>query len=210
MPTKEWYDKHKNDPEFKAKRKEESERYWEKHKDKQNEKRRVRRKEDEAYRASQNERSQKWAEQTYSDPEARAEKNRKQREWYKNSDEAQAKAREYRRQYKLPASTKEKKKAWVIQRRANHMAKLVELLGGECRICSLRDDPIVYDFHHVDPELKKFEISKWIASTSWDKIWKEAQKCVLLCSICHRKLTHGKIKQPNWAFSCEEQDQSST
>ncbi len=183
-------------------RKEESQRYYEKNKDAINARRRARRKEDALLRQRQNESSRKWREKVDSDPEAKSEKNQKQREWYKNSDKTRI--CKYRKEYKLPETSKIKKKAWVAQRRAKHMAKLVELLGGECHICGLVDDPIVYDFHHIDPELKEFEISKWIASTSWSKIWKEAQKCALLCSICHRKLTHGKLKQPNGARQIEK------
>ena len=204
MPTKEWYQNHKNDPEFQAKRKEATKRYWEKNKDRRNEERRVRRKEDEEYRLRQNERSREWAEKTYSNPTAKADRNQKQRDWYQNSEKAQEKACQYRKQYQLPESTKKKKKAWVAKRRMDHMEKLVELLGGECKICGLQDDPIVYDFHHINPQLKEFEISKWIASTSWNKLWEEAQKCALLCAICHRKLTHGKIKQPDWFNTIEE------
>ncbi len=185
-------------------RQEESKRYYEKNKDAINARRRARRKEDALLRQRQNERSRKWREKVNSDPEAKSNKNRKQREWYKNSDQAQIKACAYRKEYKLPETSKIKKKAWVAQRRADHMAKLVELLGGECRICGLVDDPIVYDFHHVDPRLKEFALSQRVGTQSWDVVWKEAQKCVLLCVICHRKLTHGKLEQPDWAEQIEK------
>lgn len=191
MPTREWYQEHKDDPEYKAKRKKEAKRYWEKHKDERNAKRRKRRKEDEEYRLHQNEAVRKSQEKALSDPLKREERNRKSREWYRNSEEAQTKAREYRKQYTVPASTKAKKKAWVSNRRTDHIKKLIECLGGECLICHLRDHPVVYDFHHVDPELKAFNISKLVGTVSWDSIWKEAQKCCLLCSICHRKLHFG-------------------
>lgn len=206
MPTKEWYRQHKDDPEFRAKRKEEDRRYWEKNKEQRNEQRRKRRLEDEECRLRQNDVVRESSKRAMADPEKRAERNRKLREWYKNSDKTRI--REYRRAYVLPPSTKAKKKAWVAQRRAEYSKKLVELLGGECRICGLIDDPISYDFHHVDPELKKFAISKLIATTSWDKIWAEAQKCVLLCSICHRKVTHGKIEQPDWSKQGQTEGES--
>lgn len=186
-------------------RKEESQRYHEKNKDAINARRRARRREDSEYRRKQDERAKKWREKTYSDPELRAEKNRKSCEWYKNSATAQAKAKEYRRQYVLPESTRVKKRTWVARRRSEHMEKLVGLLGGQCRICGLVDDPIVYDFHHRDPALKKFTISQYCGTVSWKSLWEEAQKCCLLCSHCHRKLTHGKIEQPDWTDKIEGQ-----
>lgn len=208
MPTKEWYHQHKDDPEYKAKRKEEGRRYWEKNKERRNAKRRKRRLEDEEFRLRQNELVRESSKRMMADPEKRAERNRKQCEWYKNSEEAQAKRREYMKSYIEPASTKAKRRAWVTKRRADHMERLVYLLGGKCKICGLVDDPISYDFHHIDPKLKKFEISTWIASTSWDKIWAEAQKCALLCSICHRKVTHA-IKQPDWVDQVETKTEGS-
>lgn len=42
-----------------------------------------------------------------------------------------------------------------------------------------------YDFHHLDPNQKDFSIGK--QSKSFAVIRSELDKCVLLCSNCHRK-----------------------
>lgn len=45
------------------------------------------------------------------------------------------------------------------------------------------------DFHHLDPKNKKFGIGRIINSTySIETIEKEIDKCIVLCSNCHRKL----------------------
>lgn len=47
------------------------------------------------------------------------------------------------------------------------------------------------DFHHTNPDGKLFNISRGISHYSMAKIWAEIKKCVVLCSNCHRKLSHG-------------------
>lgn len=82
----------------------------------------------------------------------------------------------------------EKVKEW----RRNTKIKLVEAFGGHCGHCGLKDDPCVYDFHHLDTSEKEFGIAHKIAS--WEKLVGEAQKCVMLCSHCHRKVHLGLIE----------------
>lgn len=41
------------------------------------------------------------------------------------------------------------------------------------------------DFHHIDPSKKDFQISQG-ETKGWDKILKEIEKCIVLCSNCHR------------------------
>lgn len=42
------------------------------------------------------------------------------------------------------------------------------------------------DFHHLDPNKKEASISRLINSTK--KLQQEIEKCIVLCSNCHRKL----------------------
>lgn len=46
----------------------------------------------------------------------------------------------------------------------------------------------VLDFHHRDPSKKDIEISNLIKSGSSKKIKEEIEKCIVLCSNCHRDL----------------------
>lgn len=72
--------------------------------------------------------------------------------------------------------------------------RLVSGFGGKCAICGLSDDPVAYDFHHVDPVQKDFQLSSKIVS--WARACQEAAKCVMLCVICHRKLHLGMVELP--------------
>jgi len=70
--------------------------------------------------------------------------------------------------------------------------RLMQLMGGQCIICGYdKNCPSAYELHHLDPEKKDFTISSY-SSHSWDKIFDEAKKCVLLCCRCHREI-HDKI-----------------
>lgn len=51
----------------------------------------------------------------------------------------------------------------------------------------------VLDFHHVDPKTKVERVSHMIGRYSTDSIIKEMDKCVLLCSNCHRKFHQYEI-----------------
>lgn len=50
------------------------------------------------------------------------------------------------------------------------------------------DHPAVLDFHHVDPSQKSFSINEGIKNkVSCAKMLTEIEKCIVLCSNCHRK-----------------------
>lgn len=55
----------------------------------------------------------------------------------------------------------------------------------KCEQCG-ENHPQCLEFHHVDPSQKDFMISKIRFSSQ--KLKKELEKCIVLCSNCHRKL----------------------
>lgn len=62
--------------------------------------------------------------------------------------------------------------------------KAVEYKGGRCIDCGLKTDKwCVYDFHHTDNN-KEYTISG--NAVKFETMKKELDKCVLLCSNCHR------------------------
>lgn len=63
--------------------------------------------------------------------------------------------------------------------------KLIELLGNRCIKCRQQFPDYVYDFHHLDPKIKSFNLGHGVAKSINDLI-KEAEKCILLCANCHR------------------------
>ena len=78
--------------------------------------------------------------------------------------------------------------------------KAVDYLGGECSDCGYTSEYIdVYDFHHVNPKDKLFNITISEMCRSWKVIEEELNKCVLLCANCHR-LRHA-IKNGNVVFN---------
>lgn len=48
-------------------------------------------------------------------------------------------------------------------------------------------DPACLDFHHTDPAVKEFNVAR-AGGKSLKKCQVEIDKCVVLCSNCHRKL----------------------
>ena len=63
-------------------------------------------------------------------------------------------------------------------------AKLVEAFGGCCKICGYDRYIGALEFHHLNPDLKEFKIS---STQSFAKAYEEAQKCILMCSNCHKE-----------------------
>ncbi len=54
-----------------------------------------------------------------------------------------------------------------------------------CIGCGERDECCL-DYHHIDPRTKKFNMSK--PNHGREAVWKEIEKCEIVCSNCHRKL----------------------
>lgn len=74
-------------------------------------------------------------------------------------------------------------------------------MKGVCNRCGLksnmRDDFVLFDYHHVDDQVKNFEIGDAINRLmNWCIIQAELDFCELLCVICHRK--HHATIVPNW------------
>ncbi len=80
---------------------------------------------------------------------------------------------------------KEKHKQYVMRRRDERKAIVVEHFGDKCHDCGNTFPHCCYDFHHVNPLEKKFEIAPRLDGNI-DTIMEEAKKCVMLCSNCHR------------------------
>ena len=73
---------------------------------------------------------------------------------------------------------------WLTEYKANQSCKCGE------------KDPACLDFHHRNPDDKKFDISSAVKrGCSKGRILEEIAKCDVLCSNCHRKL-HYKLRRP--------------
>lgn len=56
----------------------------------------------------------------------------------------------------------------------------------KCSRCP-ENHPACLDFHHVNPKEKEFTIGSIVGDGNKSKLLKEIEKCIVLCSNCHRK-----------------------
>jgi transposase-like protein len=81
--------------------------------------------------------------------------------------------------------------AAVAKRRRRIKAILVQEAGGGCRLCGYDRYIGALQFHHLDPDSKRFALSVGGLTRSLDKAREECRKCVLLCSNCHAEVEAG-------------------
>jgi len=68
---------------------------------------------------------------------------------------------------------------------------LIKARGGCCTLCKYNKNISALEFHHLDPSKKDFNLdSRRIANNSIEVINKELDKCILICSNCHREIHH--------------------
>jgi hypothetical protein len=75
--------------------------------------------------------------------------------------------------------------------RKNNKERAIEYKGGCCSRCGYDKNITSLEFHHLDPSQKEITPSKLI-NRKWEILKKEIDKCVLLCSNCHKE-EHQKI-----------------
>ena len=63
-----------------------------------------------------------------------------------------------------------------------------------CQCCKISYPPVVMDLHHIDPSTKKDTVSNLLKSGSLQSLQEEIDKCVVLCSNCHR-LVHAELAE---------------
>lgn len=84
-----------------------------------------------------------------------------------------------------------RRRRW-IRRRREVRALLTRLRrAGACQLCG-EPDPIVLDFHHVDPASKRFTVGGRRCRTM-SAVTAEVTKCCLICSNCHRRVNAGAV-----------------
>lgn len=83
---------------------------------------------------------------------------------------------------------------YQVERWVKVKLRMIEYKGGKCKKCGLeiKDSHYsVFEFHHIDPKAKDNNFEN-IRTKKFDTIKKELDKCVMLCSNCHR-ITHAEI-----------------
>lgn len=100
-------------------------------------------------------------------------------------------------QYKREWNHRNKKDRYNYKVKYGHKRKikLIGLKGAKCKLCGTKyngSNASMFDFHHRIPEEKKFNLGMTnMLNRGIDEILKEAEKCDLLCSNCHRLLHSG-------------------
>jgi hypothetical protein len=72
--------------------------------------------------------------------------------------------------------------------------KAVKYKGGECCKCGYKKCMAALDFHHIDPEEKDVNF-RTMLYWKWERRKKEIDKCILVCSNCHRELHYSSNKK---------------
>lgn len=77
---------------------------------------------------------------------------------------------------------------YVCNKRRKFIQQFIDYLGGACYYCGGVYHPAAYDFHHRNPETKVDTISNFLrGKQSLADVWKELDKCDLVCSNCHKQ-----------------------
>lgn len=71
--------------------------------------------------------------------------------------------------------------------RKRNKEKAVEYMGGKCVRCNYNKCIEALEFHHKNPKEKDFSLSKNM-NMAWHKIEKELNKCIIVCSNCHKEV----------------------
>ncbi len=114
----------------------------------------------------------------------RACRNLQRIESYKENPEAKQKRLEQGRI--IDALRKDNRLVEQRSKRFERKTEAIKYLGGQCFDCGLIGAPhCVYDFHHIRPEEKEMQVAV-LMICSIERLYKELDKCILLCSNCHR------------------------
>lgn len=85
-------------------------------------------------------------------------------------------------------------RGYSVEYRNKKKLQAVTYKGGKCEICGYDKCIRALEFHHLDSNEKDFNIS----SSQGDKRWNnqdfkaELDKCILVCSNCHREIHYEK------------------
>ena len=88
-------------------------------------------------------------------------------------------------------STKDSKRIMRVQRRKK--INVIDKFGGECCLCGYKKCINALEFHHLDKDKKEENPAYIIMRWSYERAKKELDKCILVCSNCHREIHYLEI-----------------
>lgn len=74
-------------------------------------------------------------------------------------------------------------------RRRNYWINKYKVSNG-CLHCGYNLSPYALDFDHIDPIIKKFNVSQRLCNGTLRSLFREIRKCQILCANCHRIKTY--------------------
>ena len=78
----------------------------------------------------------------------------------------------------------DKRNARLVLERRNLLDEIKLKTG--CIKCGYKEHPVALDFDHIDSATKEFTIGTAYTSVSLKRLYKEIEKCQVLCANCHR------------------------
>jgi len=74
-------------------------------------------------------------------------------------------------------------------------SRMARLFNNKCNICGYDKCLDALEFHHLNPETKKFTISQMRTNRqSWENIVEELKKCIMICANCYREVHAGLLR----------------
>jgi hypothetical protein len=84
-------------------------------------------------------------------------------------------------------------------RSINRKLYLIDKKGGCCEVCGYKENMAGLVFHHIDPATKLFELdARVLSNKTMKKIEEEADKCQLLCHLCHTHYHYPNLNMDNF------------
>ena len=76
-----------------------------------------------------------------------------------------------------------------MKRKYQEKKDVVQDLKAQCKCAKCGESRgYVLDYHHIDPNIKENTIARMTSNTyNLDEVYKEIEKCIVLCSNCHRE-----------------------
>lgn len=93
----------------------------------------------------------------------------------------------------MPYKDKNKANERIRKYRLKRKQDLIKIGGGKCHICGYDKCEAALEFHHCNPSEKLYALSNGNCRSFLADLL-EVQKCVLLCSNCHREIEHNSIQ----------------
>ncbi|MDD3412373.1 MAG: hypothetical protein PHY47_00045 [Lachnospiraceae bacterium] len=96
------------------------------------------------------------------------------------------------KQHKREWNYRNKEQKQIYKRKRLHKIKSDFILdkGGECSHCKIKynfKNAAIFDFHHIDPKEKEYNLGQGTVNKIKLSVLKEElKKCILICSNCHR------------------------